>query len=63
MEQTNLTRMEGAKFLRIGLSSFDRLLKRKNDPIPCLRVGHKIIIPMDALSAWIARQTENGLNN
>lgn len=60
MEDYLFTRKEGAKKLKISLVKFDELLRRKNDPLPHLKLGRRVLIPAEALREWINRQADDG---
>lgn len=57
MDLKILTRKEAADALRIGTTALDALIRRSCDPLPSLKIGHRVFIPCDALAAWIDRQT------
>lgn len=56
IQRLTYTRKEAAVAIGVGTTSFDALIRRQNDPLPHVRVGHKIVVPVDALKAWIERQ-------
>lgn len=62
MEKTIANREWIREELCVSMTLVDRLLKRKNDPIPSIRVGRRVLIPIDSFQKWLARQTENGMN-
>ena len=45
-----------AEIMGLGMVALDQLLKRQNDPIPSLRIGHKILIPCDQFELWVANE-------
>lgn len=55
MEKLTLRPMECAELLGIGKSKVYNMLKRGQ--LPSVRLGHSVRVPVDALRAWIARQT------
>ena len=57
-DRMTMTKKEGAKNLGIGLTNFDRLLRRAVDPIPSLRVGRRVLIPCEEFKAWLSRQVD-----
>ena len=46
--------------LDLGMVTVDKLLRREVNPIPSLRVGHKILIPCDQFDAWVAAESAKG---
>ena len=69
MEQARQTMLKGPRFFNrvglademgIGLVTLDKLLRREENPIPSLRVGHKILIPCDQFDAWVAAEGAKG---
>lgn len=55
-EPTLLTRKEATEVLRIGLSSLDEAIRRKE--IPVVRLGRRILIPRLALERMIVAATQ-----
>ena len=59
-----LTRQEAAQYLSIGLSTLDKLVAQRENPLPHIRTGRRVLIPRDALEAWLnselKRQSRNG---
>lgn len=56
MDKLTMTRKEGAKMFGVGLNQFDALMRRENDPLPFIRVGKRVLIPVDQFKEWIDRQ-------
>ncbi len=58
MEDTKrtLTRKETATSLGIGLVALDMLLRRRDDPLPSVRVGRRVIVPIKEFELWLSRQ-------
>ena len=59
-ERLVLTRREGAEAVGVGLSTFDKLLRRKENPVPSLRVGRKIVIPKEQFKMWLEAEGSRG---
>ncbi len=57
-----LRRSDCAAMLGISVGTFDKLLRRKENPIPSIRIGHQIIIPEDQFDKWIASESTKGVN-
>ena len=53
-----LTRQQAADYLNVGLTLLDRIIHRRDNPIPHIRVGKRVVIPRDALEAWISAEVE-----
>lgn len=69
MEQTKQKVMLGPRFYNraglcevfgMGMVTIDKLLRREVNPIPSLRVGHKILIPCDQFEEWVAAEGAKG---
>jgi hypothetical protein len=69
MDQAKQKILKGPRFFNrpglademgIGLVTLDKLLRREVNPIPSLRVGHKILIPCDQFEAWVASEGSKG---
>lgn len=58
MDKLTYTRKEGAKTFGVGLNQFDALLRRAVDPVPSIRVGKRVLIPVQEFKQWISRQVE-----
>lgn len=58
MEQLTMTRKESAHALGVGLNHFDALLRRAVDPVPSIRVGRRVLIPVQEFKVWISRQVD-----
>ena len=52
------TRQQAADALAIGLSTLDKLMARKDNPLPHIRVGRRVLIPADKLDEWISEEQE-----
>ena len=48
-----LTRRQAADYLNVGLSLLDKTIHRQDNPLPHIQVGKRVVIPRDALDAWI----------
>ena len=53
-----ISREEGRKALNVGMNSFDALIRRQNDPLPSIRVGRRVLIPVKEFEEWMERQTK-----
>lgn len=53
-----LTRQEAAEFLNLSLPVLDGMLKRIENPVPSIRIGRKVIIPVNALQNWLLAESE-----
>ena len=51
-----LTRKEVADYLKIGMSTLDRLIHKKDHPIPHIATGRRILIPQSELEKWITEE-------
>ena len=56
MERLTITRNEAKSVVGVGLNQLDALMRRADDPLPFLRVGKRVLIPVDQLKEWLARQ-------
>ena len=57
-----MKRAEVKEVMGLSMANVDKLIARKNDPVPTIRVGRRILIPVDGFRAWLARQTETNVN-
>lgn len=55
-----VTRQGTADLLGIGLSTVDRLINRRDHPLPHIRVGRRVLIPFGMLEDWIKEEAERG---
>ena len=62
MNSLVISREEGRKALNVGMNSFDALLRRKDDPIPSIRVGRRVLIPLEEFREWMNRQAKKGIS-
>ena len=61
MQETRrvLTRQECADYLSIGLTTLDKMIRRRDNPLPHVIVGSKrVVIPKDLLDRWIDNEAE-----
>lgn len=58
MEKLTVTVPEAAKMLGLGLNKMYELVHRAD--FPTIRVGTRIIIPVEALKQWVVRAAESG---
>lgn len=42
----------------VSLTTLDALMNRANHPIPHIRLGRKVIIPVKGLETWLAEEAE-----
>lgn len=57
-EKATMTRQETADYLSIGLSSLDKLIRRRENPLPHIQIGRRVVIPAKQLEAWFEAETE-----
>ena len=55
MEKMLLRPVEAAELIGVGRSKLYQLLA--SGDLPSIRIGSSVRVPVDALRAWIARQT------
>lgn len=53
MKKLTYTRKEAAAVIGVGTTTLDALLRREANPLPSVRVGHKVLIPVDMLHTWL----------
>lgn len=58
-ERLVYTRKEASNVLGVGLVTLDALLRREKDPLPHVKVGSRILIPINALETWITNNTNH----
>lgn len=54
MEKLAYNAKEAAATLGISLPTFYELSNRSD--FPCVRIGRRIIVPVDSLRAWLAKE-------
>ena len=52
------TPKEAAAMLQISMPTMYALLHRRDDPIPSVQVGRKLLIPRAQLETWLDRQAQ-----
>jgi excisionase family DNA binding protein len=52
-----MTRKQIAQYLNLSLPMVARLERRKENPLPCLRVGKKVLYPIRMVDEWLARES------
>lgn len=57
-EEIIITRREASQRLHIGLNVLDAQIRREYDPLPTIRVGRRVLIPVDMLKEWVNRQVK-----
>ena len=57
-DRATMTRQQTADYLNVGLTTLDKMISRRDNPLPHIRVGRRVIIPREALEAWIVTETE-----
>lgn len=62
MEKLNYTRKEAAEVGCISLPTLDAFLNRENNPIPHLRIGRKVLIPVEGFRGWLMAESERQMN-
>ncbi|MBR3505335.1 MAG: helix-turn-helix domain-containing protein [Clostridia bacterium] len=55
MEKLTISATELPRVLGVGRNTAYELVKRTD--FPAVRIGRRIVIPVDALRAWLERQT------
>lgn len=63
MEKLTYTRTEAAKALQVSLPVLDAYLRRKDNPLPSIRLSSagkrgKVLIPAEGLSRWIMEEAD-----
>lgn len=56
IEQATMTRKQVAQYLNISLPMVPRLEQREKNPLPCLRVGRKVLYPVRLVDEWLAEE-------
>lgn len=57
MEKLAYNAKEAAATLGISLPTFYELSNRAD--FPCVRIGRRIIVPVDSLRAWLAKEASH----
>ena len=47
-----------AKYMTVSLPTLDALLQREENPLPCIKVGRKYLIPTALLDEWLKAEAE-----
>lgn len=58
MEKLTLNSKETAAALGISLPTFYELSNRAD--FPCIRVGRRVLVPVDSLKKWLAKESNKG---
>ena len=61
-----MTRQEACEYLSVGLSTLDKLLKRKEHPIPHINFGRRVVLDRARLDKWISEEfdmKDGGVSN
>lgn len=58
MDRLVFSRREAAQALGVSLPTLDGFLYRAEAPLPHLRAGRKILIPVNGLQAWLRAESE-----
>ena len=53
-----MPRQQTADYMSIGLTSLDKIITRRDNPLPHIKVGRRVVIPRAALETWIREETE-----
>lgn len=56
VQRTAFSRLECARSVGVAPQLVDSWMSREVDPLPSLRDGRRIIIPVKQLEEWLARQ-------
>lgn len=62
-EKLVLGRREAAAALMVSLPTLDGFLYRTEAPLPHLRAGRKVLIPVNGLQAWLRAESERRVND
>lgn len=54
MEKLTLTIAEACKELNVSRPLVERFIKRKDNPLPCIKTGSRYIIPRLDFERWIS---------
>lgn len=57
-EKRIFTRQEAADYLGVSLNLFDKLISRRFHPVPHIRVGKRVLIPVNAFDEWIDAEAD-----
>ena len=49
-------RIEAADALQVSLPTLDAWIRRAENPLPSIRAGKKILIPVEGLSVWVREE-------
>ena len=52
-----MTRKQIAQYLNLSIPMVARLERREENPLPCLRVGKKVLYPIRMVDEWLARES------
>ena len=44
---------QAAKIVGVSVNTFETMLKRKENPVPSIRVGRRTIVPSELLKEWL----------
>ena len=58
MNKVLYERKEVAQLTGLCLVTIDKWLKREHNPLPSIKIGRRVMIPVDAFMDWIAKETE-----
>ena len=61
MGEKLLTEVECAKYLRINRNSLKKFRNQRQDPLPYLKVGRRILYEPDKVVKWAARSAKREL--
>ena len=56
--KTCFSREEAAASVGIRLPVLDEFLKRSTDPLPSIRAGRRILIPVNSLTRWLDQEAQ-----
>ncbi len=56
--KTCFSREEAAASVGISLPVLDEFLKRSTDPLPSIRAGRRILIPVNSLTRWLDQEAQ-----
>ena len=58
-EKRVLTRQEAADYMSVGVCTLDKMIRRRDNPLPHVIMGSKrVLIPKNLLDKWIDNEAE-----
>ena len=59
IQKATYTRREAREVIGVSMTTLDALLRRDSKPLPSVRIGRKVLIPVDKLHEWLADNTNH----